>query len=441
MVTTRFNNRYFSFLWLLLFSSIYSQTVFSAEFYWYRTSSTAKFASPQAACDYFGRNTSPLSWRPSDTYVSKVATMRPDGTAQCRIASQPSDTNIDTFSLYKSGECSGSYNSAIGICTPPPEPEPEPEPQDCSNLSPGIFKSPSGPIINSGGRNYIATGFPPGSSVCFGGCSYSIGSAASSCYKDIGSTTAGYCNYVGTGTGETCTEPDAALGAPGDALNPPDTPDVPPSDPNDPCHGLPGYSWSGTTCVKDPDNTNPGGDTGGDTGGGDTGGNTGGGSTGGGNSGGGDTGGGNNGGGDGSGNGDGNGSGDGGGSSGGSGNGSGNGEGDDEEEGGSGPGFCDGDECGFVAPSYFGGAEKIPGFDESFKRVYDGVLNSPIGIAVTGIAFPSGGGVCPSGSVELFGRDIVFDGHCNLWPQISGIFTALMIAVWSLLAVRIVLSS
>lgn len=322
----------------------------------------------------------------------------------------------------------------------------DPEPQDCSNLSPGIFKSPSGPIINSGGRNYIATGFPPGASVCFGGCSYSIGSSASSCYKDIGSGTSGYCNYIGTGTGDTCTEPDAALGAPGDALNPPDTPDVPPSDPNDPCAGMPGYSWSGTTCVKVPDDN--GSPPGGDTGGGDSGGNNGGsdGGSGGGNSGGGDSGGGNNGGGDGSGNGDGDGngsgSGDSGGSSGGgSGNGNGSGDGDSEEEGGSGPGFCDGDDCGFVAPGYFDGAEKIPGFDESFKRVYDGVLNSPIGSAVTGIAFPSGGGVCPSGSVELFGKNIVFDGHCTLWPQISGIFTALMIAVWSLLAVRIVLSS
>src|SRR5690606_3568702 len=286
------------------------------------------------------------------------------------------------------------HGSADGLnCNPPPEP------QDCSNLSPGIFKSPSGPIINSGGRNYIATGFPPGSSVCFGGCSYSIGNTASSCYKDIGSADTGYCNYIGTGTGDSCNEPDAPLGAPGDALNPPDTPDVPPSDPNDPCAGMPGYSWSGTTCVKDPDDNNPpGGDTGGGDNGGNDGGNSGGGNSGGGNSGGGDSGGGNNGGGDGSGNGDGDGHGEGGG--GGCGNGSGNGDGDGEDEGeGSGPGFCDGDDCSFVAPSYFGGAEKIPGFDESFKRVYDGVLNSPIGSAVTGIAFPSGGGVCPSGSV------------------------------------------
>ncbi|GIZ13430.1 methyltransferase [Pseudomonas sp. NCCP-436] len=317
-------------------------------------------------------------------------------------------------------------------------------PRDCSNLSPGIFKSPSGPIINYGGRNYVSTSFPLGSSVCFGGCSYSIDNTASSCYKDIGSADTGYCNHIGTGTGDSCNEPDAPLGAPGDVLNPPDTPDVPPSDPNDPgCP--PGYGWSGTTCAKNPDDNGnpPGGDTGGGDNGGDDGGNSGGGNSGGGDSGGGDSGGGNNGDGDGSGNGDGDGNGSGSGNTGGgSGNGNGNGDGDGEGEGeGSGPGFCDGDDCAFVAPSYFGGAEKIPGFDESFQRVYDGVLNSPIGSAVTGIAFPSGDGVCPSGSVKLFGQNVVFDGHCTLWPQISGIFTALMIAVWSLLAVRIVLSS
>ena len=380
-----------------------------------------------------------LSEAPDGAKYRHVAALSGTGGGNC-IGDLIAGGSRGAYGQWVSTTITCEHGSADGLtCNPPPEP------QDCSNLSPGIFKSPSGPIINSGGRNYIASGFPPGASVCFGGCSYSIGSAASSCYKDIGSGTSGYCNYVGTGTGDTCSAPDATLGAPGDALNPPDTPDVPPSDPNDPCAGMPGYSWSGTTCVKDPDdNGNP---PGGDTGGGDSGGNDGGsdGGSGGGNSGGGDSGGGNNGGGNGSGNGDGdgNGSGDGGGSSGGgSGNGSGDGEGDGEEEGeGSGPGFCEGDECGFVAPSYFGGAEKIPGFDESFKRVYDGVLNSPIGSAVTGIAFPSGGGVCPSGSVQLFGKNIVFDGHCTLWPQISGIFTALMIAVWSLLAVRIVLSS
>lgn len=43
--------------------------------------------------------------------------------------------------------------------------------------------------------------------------------------------------------------------------------------------------------------------------------------------------------------------------------------------------------------------------------------------------------------VTLFGKPIAFDGHCALWGEISGIFSALMLAVWCLLGVRIVLSS
>ncbi|MDH0500587.1 hypothetical protein [Stutzerimonas stutzeri] len=43
--------------------------------------------------------------------------------------------------------------------------------------------------------------------------------------------------------------------------------------------------------------------------------------------------------------------------------------------------------------------------------------------------------------MTLFGKPITFDGHCALWGEISGIFSALMLAVWCLLGVRIVLSS
>ncbi|MBY9845135.1 attachment protein, partial [Pseudomonas aeruginosa] len=107
----------------------------------------------------------------------------------------------------------------------------------------------------------------------------------------------------------------------GDSLNPPDTPNTDPSDPNDPgCP--PGWSWSGTTCVKAPtdptdptDPTTPGGDGGGD-------GNGGGNNNGGGNDGG-------TGNGDGSGGGDGNGAGDG------------SGDGDGSGTGGDGNGTCD----------------------------------------------------------------------------------------------------
>jgi len=83
----------------------------------------------------------------------------------------------------------------------------------------------------------------------------------------------------------------------------------------------------------------------------------------------------------------------------------------------------------------------VPGFDESLSRVFDGIRNSPLGSAVDAISFPSGSGACPSGTVTLFGKPITFDGHCALWGEISGIFSALMLAVWCLLGVRIVLSS
>lgn len=90
---------------------------------------------------------------------------------------------------------------------------------------------------------------------------------------------------------------------------------------------------------------------------------------------------------------------------------------------------------------YFGGAEKVPGFEQSLTRIFDGISASPIGSSVTAISFPSSSGTCPAGSVELFGKRVTFDGHCTLWAEISGIFSVLMLAVWCLLGVRIVLSS
>jgi len=149
------------------------------------------------------------------------------------------------------------------VCAVPP-----PTPDDCLAGGPGIFAK-SGPVISSNGNNYVAVA--GGGSVCFGQCTHSLSDRAASCYGSGEGT--GFCNYVGTPTGDICSESDAPLGRTGDPLNPPDTSDVPPSDPNDPgCP--PGYGWSGTTCAKNPDdNGNPPGDgsggDGGDTGGGD----------------------------------------------------------------------------------------------------------------------------------------------------------------------------
>ncbi len=221
------------------------------------------------------------------------------------------------------------YDSTIGECKTPPPP--------CEVGDPGIFASGDGPVITSGGRNYVVNP-PMGDSVCYNQCRFDLKSSATSCFRVSGTTDRGFCNYLGTGNGQSCSEPDAALGRTGPELNTPDTPDVPPSDPNDP--GCPdGYSWSGTTCVKTPADDGGSGDGDGDgngngSGDGDNDGGSGGGS------------------------GNGGGSGDGGSGSGGGGSGSGgstgggSGSGDgDGGSGGGGSGDGDGDEGGVAGPT------------------------------------------------------------------------------------------
>ncbi|WP_260474065.1 attachment protein, partial [Pseudomonas aeruginosa] len=181
-------------------------------------------------------------------------------------------------------------------------------------------KGPDSPVVTSGGRNYVGDGGAP--TACYQSCEYGGNPSPASCYLVKGSTTTGFCNYILKGTGQSCGADSYTFSQTGDSLNPPDTPNTDPSDPNDPgCP--PGWSWSGTTCVKTPtdptdptDPTTPGGDGGGD-------GNGGGNNNGGGNDGGTGNGG------DGSGGGDGNGGGDG------------SGDGDGSGTGGDGNGTCD----------------------------------------------------------------------------------------------------
>ncbi|MTZ14927.1 methyltransferase [Pseudomonas sp. JL972] len=320
--------------------------------------------------------------------------------------------------------------------------DPRPEPNQC--------EATNGQSVQHEHLMKSAVGQPtidPPGSVCGNGCQYAFTyTAASNVYVySSGNPPGVFGVYSYSGNGIQCNE--STLKSPGDpsagdTQNPDDTP---PPDTDNKCPE--GYTYNGTFCSPntpppDPDGptdptdpTDPAdpGDGSGDGGGGGGGGGSDGGGSGDG-SGSGD--------GDGSGDGEGDGSGDGDGSGGGGGTGTGDGEGEGEEEGaGSGPGFCDGDECGFVPPTYFDGAKKVPGFEQSLTRIFDGISSSPLGSSVTAIAFPSSPGVCPAGTVNLFGKPITFDGHCALWGEISGIFSALMLAVWCLLGVRIVLSS
>ncbi|PKM24727.1 MAG: hypothetical protein CVV09_15170 [Gammaproteobacteria bacterium HGW-Gammaproteobacteria-13] len=282
--------------------------------------------------------------------------------------------------------------------------------------------------------------------VCRDGCFHGDGTERpTSCYRspDPGQTDQGFCNYVLLSTGASCSGESGIPGGSGPALNPepPTDPEEPPSDPDNPCSGIPGYVWTGTTCIKDP-GTGDGGDGPGDgdgdgdgPGDGDGGGNNGGGD-GGGDNGGGD-GGGNNGGGDGPG-------GDGTGSSGGgngNGNGNGNGDGDGQGDGSGGPvggAGCEGEACKFQAPEGYG--DDIPSISQSLQRLYTDIGKSPIANAVSAIKFPTGGS-CPQGSVTLFNTSITFDTHCDLWAQIAPILSAVFLAFWCLLAVRVFLSA
>ncbi|ERX83749.1 attachment protein G3P, partial [Pseudomonas aeruginosa M8A.4] len=204
------------------------------------------------------------------------------------------------------------YDKATGVCKSPP--------QECKEGELFPAKGPDSPVVTSGGRNYVGDGGAP--TACYQSCEYGGNPSPASCYLVKGSTTTGFCNYILKGTGQNCGADSYTFSQTGDSLNPPDTPNTDPSDPNDPgCP--PGWSWSGTTCVKAPtdptdptDPTTPGSDGGGD-------GNGGGNNNGGGNDGGTGNGG------DGSGGGDGNGGGDG------------SGDGDGSGTGGDGNGTCD----------------------------------------------------------------------------------------------------
>ncbi|HCE8095618.1 TPA: hypothetical protein NIC39_005851 [Pseudomonas aeruginosa] len=86
------------------------------------------------------------------------------------------------------------------------------------------------------------------------------------------------------------------------------------------------------------------------------------------------------------------------------------------------------------------GTDKVPGFDESLQAAWTGIQKSPIGQALDRINFPSGG-ACPTGSISMFGSNIMFDSHCDLSAQIEPILRAVFLAFWALLSVRVFLSA
>ncbi|HGT4081346.1 TPA: attachment protein [Pseudomonas aeruginosa] len=300
--------RLLSLLGLLV--SLLWHSLASAELYQWKITFGARpyafFPSYAAACQsYFD------TWSPE---YRKTMNRVNDRWVQCIVHIGVNSYSTDAVLTGDSCPSEQELDPADGACKPPLE--------ECKEGELFPAKGPDSPVVTSGGRNYVGDGGAP--SACYQSCEYGGNPSPASCYLVKGSTTTGFCNYILKGTGQSCGADSYTFAQTGDSLNPPDTPNTDPSDPNDPgCP--PGWSWSGTTCVKTPtdptdptDPTTPGGD--GD-GGGD--GNSGGDNNGGGNDGGTGNGG------DGSGGGDGNGGGDG------------SGDGDGSGTGGDGNGTCD----------------------------------------------------------------------------------------------------
>jgi len=165
------------------------------------------------------------------------------------------------------------YNSQKGSCD-----------VDCSETvgQTLLVRGDNAQVFNSNGTNYVLSNAPD--SICTSSCNYTPSSSfAAGCYLVAGSSDTGFCNYIVEGTGESCSGQNLTpADMTGDPLNPPPQPADPnePAPEPDPCHGVPGYEWNGTTCIKTPDDggSNGGGVDGNGDGSGDgTGGGTGGG--------------------------------------------------------------------------------------------------------------------------------------------------------------------
>ena len=304
-----------------------------------------------------------------------------------------------------------------------------------------ILKGSEGTVLppNADGKRFVLSS-NPGDTVCTNSCSYSFNNT-DKCYLNIGSETDGFCNYNynlvldDSGSQTKCaTDPSIKLGEIGDELT-------------DECPEGFEFANGSKQCTPIPTDPGGGGSGGGGTGGGsgsDGGGGTGGGSGGDGSTGGGSGGDGSTGGGSGGDGGTGDGSGGSGGSGGGSG-GSGGSGGDGSTGGGSGDGSSDNET--FTSPGLLDLSTAVAGreaqakaqFIEMKQKMVESNTYTTAKNAFDGFSHASA--ICPVGSVNLFSQEIVFDSHCKLFDQIAPILTAVFIAIWSFLAVRIVLSA
>ncbi|WLH26792.1 hypothetical protein PSH76_13550 [Pseudomonas sp. FP215] len=295
-----------------------------------------------------------------------------------------------------------------------------------------VLKGSVGTVITSetDGKRYVLSQ-SPGETVCAASCNYSV-RTTEKCYLSIGSDNEGFCNYhydikLVDGLESSCaTDPSLKLAEIGDELQDKCPEGYEFANGSRQCSLIPcieGFERlpGSESCSLIP--TQPGGGTGGGSGGdGGTGGGTGGdGGTGGGTGGDGGTGGGTGGDGD-----------------------TGGGTGGD---GGTGGGTGGGDGGDFSTPGPLNLDAATAGKGDQVKAQFASMHNKFVSSDAFIAAKNGFGGsshtsaVCPIATVQLFGKDIVFDSHCTLFEIIRPILASIFLALWSFVAIRIVLSA
>lgn len=414
----------FNFVRFLLASLVLFSGGAFAEDYYYRFSTyPERFSSPDAACQ---------SIKVSEglSFTHSVST---NGGLHFNCHFQDSQGNPNPYSYvtrYGSSCPEGTeFDSTTGLCVPPPS--------DCEAGQSSSFEFLY--CYDYDGTGGCSAGSQTGrpGSFCRNSCvhvpDYNPGTTDADCYSygngDGSSGPAVMCSVTAETNGSECSG------------------EYSPESPDNSCPSgtVPGQVNGKNVCVSSGDGGGDGGDNGGGDGG-DNGGENGG------DNGGGD--GGDNGGGDGDGtggNGNGNGNGGNGDGTGGNGDGTGGtgtgGDGDGDGDGsGSAEGVdnCESGRCDFGDDrgDPFGG--EVRSFSESLTAAMTGMKNSPLGNSIGNIQFPTGG-TCPTGSTSIatpFGSmSIDFESHCTLWEQIASILSAVFLAFWAILAVRVFLSA
>jgi hypothetical protein len=79
---------------------------------------------------------------------------------------------------------------------------------------------------------------------------------------------------------------------------------------------------------------------------------------------------------------------------------------------------------------------------DSSLGFYNGLSSVPIVSAMSGLgASFTGSGECPAPSFSAFGTDFTMNYHCTLYSSISGMLSAVMFGIWTLLAARHLMSA